>query len=128
MKNGKSLDYIANGFHAANKIRNIQKSNLREERNSLIKPGSAETLRQMLEVIAQYSPDTYKEHLGATLEKVALYSDSYRNLKQHLNTTRQQGLNKDQLVKTLSLMKPVVDARHQVIIDKITKIYEILNS
>ncbi|NLD45721.1 MAG: hypothetical protein GX660_00785 [Clostridiaceae bacterium] len=129
MNNYKKLDYITRGINAANGIRSIKNSTKTETRDTSDKPDTLSMLSQMLDVIAQYYPDDRNQELGDRLHKSTIYGETYRSLKQHVRTLKSSDrMERDDLIKTLKIIKPVVDTRKKQFIEKLVKIHEILNS
>lgn len=123
----KSLENIANGFKAAHKIQNLKNSSFRSEEGM---PGQSppELLKEMLQVLAEFSPDKYRGSLSTSLQQSSLYADTYKNLKQHIRESSSHRAKSDDLIRTMQIMKPVLTGRNQHNIEKILKIYEILKS
>lgn len=128
IEDSKSLNLITNCFLAADKIRKVQKQPIHDGEGRPVNSSSTDALHQILQIIADYSPETYKKQLNEAVNKVNLYNNSYRNLKGNISTLREQGLNKEQFIQVLSIMHPVLSTRKQNIITKILKLNEILNS
>ena len=124
----KKLETITNGLNAAHKIMTLQTSaiNQRSKDSTKITPA---LLSQMLQVIAQYSPDKNKIPLTRSLEQTNRCSKAITELKEEvLNIREKNKIYKDDVIKTLHILKPIVDPNRQTIIEKILKIQEILNS
>jgi hypothetical protein len=124
----KKLETITNGLNAANKIMTLQTSaiNQRSKDSAYINPA---LLSQMLHVIAQYSPDKNKILLTRSLEQTDRYRKAIRELKEEvLNIREKNRINKDDVIRTLHIIKPIVDPNRQTILEKILKIQEILDS
>jgi len=124
----KKLEHIANAIHAAGKIKDTYKSNVRDASDTAVKPDNITLLNNMLQIVAEYSPGMQKGLLSQTTNKCNSYSCAYRNLKQHLNSLNGRGMDRESLIKTISIIKPFMRSRHSHFIDKMVKIHEILKS
>lgn len=124
----KALEYIANGIHAANKIQDVYKSTLHRDSNTLIRPDNFTMLNQVLQILTEHSPEIHKRKFEEALSKSSEVSNTYRNLKRHFKVVKNQRMNKDLFLETLSVLKPIVDNRRKAMIDKAIRIHEILNS
>ncbi|MCX8132052.1 MAG: hypothetical protein N3I35_18385 [Clostridia bacterium] len=124
----RSYNSIANSFYAADRIRNIVKSPLRDTEESSIMESSYSAIIEILKVLSEFSPERHKGMLDTVVEKSRLYNDTYRNLKKHINSSRSKGIDIGGIIKTLAIIKPTLDNRHRATADKILKIYEILTN
>lgn len=129
MNNYKKLDYITRGINAANSIRSIKNSAVTDTMERSEKPDTLSMLSQMLDVIAQYYPNDRDQTIGDRLHKSTIYGETYRSLKQHVRTLKSNNrIERDDLIKTLKIIKPVVNTKKKQFIEKLVKIHEILNS
>ncbi|NSW89514.1 MAG: hypothetical protein HPY74_02330 [Firmicutes bacterium] len=133
MDKRKNLQSIANAIYAADKIRNILKDP--NTRNSYT-PGkraynNISVFGEVIRVIADYLPNSnnYRGNsLKEMVDKSAIYINTYKKLKQQLISARNGKLNKNKLVETLAIVRPLLKNERKVIVDKVLKIYEILNT
>ena len=124
MDKNKSLENIANSFYAAAQVKDMLNSNQRGDSESQKQSLDLATLRQLLNVITRYSPDTYKNILNKTCEECDAYSNTYRNLKHHLSNNKEQRISKHNFVKTVDIIKPVLGKRQKDMAERIFKLYE----
>lgn len=127
MANYKKLEYITNGINAAKKIRSIKNtsSNTRgsEDKDTI------SMINRVLEIIADYSPPEQKNLLASNIQKGALYGNTYRDLKSHIKKVQNtRSTNPEGIVRTLDIIKPIVDKDKRRMIEKILRVYEALNS
>lgn len=122
-----ALEQIANGIQAASRIKRIYESNLREDPESYVKPSPLYTISEALKIIAEYSPERERKILQDALHRSNTYYDTYRNIKHHMNSVNRQEISPVSLIQILNAMKPVLPNKHMIIIDKMTKIFEILS-
>lgn len=130
MNKYEKLETITNGINAANKIRSLQSSagNQRSDTSNSI--DTVALLSQMLGIIAQYSPETDRKNLlNERLDKTRMYSEAYKGLKHEIRDIKSNNrVGKDDIIKTLHILQPVVDTHRQTLIEKILRIQEILDS
>ncbi|MGI6777930.1 MAG: hypothetical protein ACOX7R_07945 [Acetivibrionales bacterium] len=124
----KILENVANGIYAACKIQDTYKSRLQRNSEAAVIQDNISTLNQMLQILADYSPEMHRNKLGEAISKSSQFSSAYRNLKKHFISARNQRMNKDLIIKAISTVKPIVDNRRKAALDKALRINEILNS
>ncbi len=129
MNKYQKLEQITNGINAAYKIRSATNSLNQRGSESQQEINNVELLMQMLSVIAQYSPEPQRNSLNDRLEKTTIYQNTYKNLKQHLKSMQsERHVDSDGFVKTLEIVKPVINGEKRNIIEKVLQIHEILKS
>lgn len=129
MNKYQKLEQITNGINAAYKIQNARNSLNRKSPEERQETSNVDLLLQMLSVIAQYSPETHRNSLSDRLEKSTVYHDTYKNLKQHIKSIQSdRQVNSEGIVRTLEIVKPVVDKDKRSAIEKVLQIHEILKS
>lgn len=124
----KKLESIANALQAVVKIKKMQSSHLLDNRNISVHEDNLCILCEALKIINDLSPRQDKAQLGEMINKTAIYSNTYRNLKYHLRDMNTRGFDKDMFLKTLNVIKPLLGNRYSAAIDKISKIHDILKS
>lgn len=124
----EALEQIANGIQAAGRIKKLFRENTRGGDEAAIMPSSVSTLNEVLEVIAEYSPGFRRQAINDTVIKSNMLSDTYRSLKTNFSNAREGKLDRESVLKTLSAIRPMVSERQKLLIDKVLKIYEILNN
>jgi len=124
----KKLDNIANSIHAASRINSIRNSRLLRDDDSNIKNNNISTLYEILDTIAHYSPQSYRDSFSQRLYECKSCSNVYRDLKQHLKTSDSRRNGTDFYLKALETLAPVLGNRERSMLDKIRRIYEIINS
>ncbi|MCR4435660.1 MAG: hypothetical protein QHH06_09865 [Clostridiales bacterium] len=128
MEKNRTLDYLAKGFTAAHRIRQASQKSLRSDENRSVQPSNLHKMGEIMQILAEYSPDRHKDNLSAAIEKSMMYSNTYRNLKQHLREARGKKMDVPTVLKALEMLKPALGNNHNILIDKMVKIYEILRS
>lgn len=135
MDKDRYLDNLTNMLNTVAKLKGTySRSNTGD---SILSSGAGrrEMLTEMLRVVSEHSPENHKRLMGDTLEKSRKYCDAYKCIKEHFRDVRKQSrsngslvVEKDNLLKTLRVMKPVLDTRRAEAIEKVMKIYEVLKS
>lgn len=127
MDKNKKLEYITNGLQAAHKIQKAYHSSVREDSSASVRQSRLSLINNMLQIISEHSPDKHKDVLNRAISTSNLYNDTYRGLKNHLMTSRSEKLNKENFVKALSILKPVLNPPNQLMVERIMKLYEIFS-
>lgn len=128
MANKRTIETLTKGFDAAERIRQATRSNLREDESLAVKPSNLYIANEIFEILKDYAPEPQKEVLTNALFKTREYSNSYRSLKQHLHGTRGRNIAAVDVVKALEMMKPMLKNNQNILIDKMSKIFNILQS
>lgn len=128
MEKHKKLELLANGFHAAGRINNIRRSNSLNRSGNSSNSINISNIKEILQTIAEFSPSTHRGSLEGTLQKSNEYIDTYHNLKDHFRTVSNQRINTESFVRTLGLIKPVVNISQRNLIEKLLQVYEIIKS
>jgi len=132
MDNGKYLQSIANGIYAANEVRNLLKApNMRSDNTTGMVARSISVFGEVIKVIADYLPVENNQrgsNIKEMVNKSAAYGNTYSQLKQHLVSARQSRLNKDHLIETLAIVKPLLKDEPRTTVDKVLRIYEIIKA
>lgn len=124
----RKLEYIANGIHAANKINEINSSSHNMRDGSSVKAGKLTRLNEIAGVIAQYYPGPHGRIIGDAAGKSAVYSETYRNVKRQINSSRGKNIDAGTMINTLRTIKPALGGQQLHMVDKIIKIYDIIKS
>jgi hypothetical protein len=127
MDRNNLLEYIANGINAANKIQSIRSSKIREDSKSAISPSNIAMWKDILQILSEYAPESYKKPLEETYNKSNTYLNTYRDITNHLSTSKKRRFDTDHLIKSLNILRPIMKSPHQMKIDKIIKLYELFN-
>lgn len=128
MDRNKVLEHITKGLQAASKIQKVYNSSLRSNSNTSVRAGNKSMLADIIGIIAEHSPDTHKRTLEEALSRSYQYSEAYSHIKQHLRTVRNQKMNKENFIETLNVVRPILSNRRKALVDKVMKIFEIINS
>lgn len=128
MGENNTLNSIANGFNAARKIYKIKSTTLRNDYSTTVNQSIMSYFIEALQVICDYSPKNDKQFLREVINKSTLYSNTYLGLRNHVNNTYNQKMTVKNLARTLEIIHPVLQNQNKLIVEKILKIYEVINS
>ncbi len=125
----QKLEQITNGINAAYRIQNAKSSFSQRRQHEREDTSNIELLLQILSVIAEYSPEPHRNLLSDRVKKSTAYHTTYKNLKQHVKDIQEnRHIDSEGLVKTLEIVKPVVDKDKRSLIEKVLQIHQILKS
>jgi hypothetical protein len=128
MNSNLSIEKITKGLQAAERIKQLFNSKLREDAESSVKPDSLSVLRDTLQTVMEFWPDIRGGSFNRALQQSNKYSSAYREIKSHLKTVRGKKPDMNHIMNTFKVILPVLDNRQKVPFDKIIKILQILNS
>jgi len=128
MDKNEALQAIANSIHAAGKIKSTYESYMRSDGENPVFPDKLSVIKNILNIISEYSPEEQRRNMERTINKADVYSNTYKNLKQHLANSRSHKLNKENFVKTLEIVRPLAGNREKYMIDKILRLYDLFIS
>lgn len=124
----KSLENLSNGLNAAKKILDLKNASLQVDLNSEVKPSQIDTLYQMIDTVASYSPPKYRRVLNRSVAISNNYRSTYRRLKQQADSNRSRGPGTREILNTLEIVKPILPNNQRMMIEKIQQIYKIIYS
>ncbi|HOV25138.1 MAG TPA: hypothetical protein PK566_02080 [Pseudobacteroides sp.] len=127
MDRKRALENLSNGLNAARKILELKNASMRVD-NSEVKPSQVETFYQMLDTVASYSPPKYKKVLNQSIAISNNYRNTYRNLRNHMNSRTSNRPSPGEIIKTLEIVKPILPNNQRVMVEKIQQIYKIIYS
>lgn len=128
MKREDKLEAISNGFYAANKIRQTLDPIADNNSRISVHRDNLESINEIFNIIKQYFPNSYRHNFLPAIDKSMEYSRAYKNIKQHFSSEKDKKMDNEMFIKTVKVMKPILNNKQNVIIDKFLKIAEILYS
>ncbi|MCX7749257.1 MAG: hypothetical protein N2645_20550 [Clostridia bacterium] len=123
----KTMENIANSFHAARKIRDLQ-SNLLREAPPEVKQSSIQLLNEILKTIGEHPPVSHKQNIQSVVDKSTQYTNTYRNLKNHLESLNSKKAGSHELARSLQIITPVLPNQHKIMVEKMLRILEVIYS
>mgnify|MGYP000918282395 CR=1 FL=1 len=124
----KKLEAIANGFYAASRIQKILNTDFETSPGTSVRYSSFDKISEIFNIIDKYSPESYRQNVSGIVKKSMRYSRVYKDLKQHLYSARNKKADRDMFINTLKVIRPILNNRQILIVDKFLKIAEILYS
>lgn len=126
---------LANSIYAFNKLHDIYNRTVMSDNRGEISsnradilPARVEMLSQMLDAVSQYSPESYKSRIGDTSGRIKLYNNTYRSLRQHIDINRGKRPDIDNVIKTLEIIRPMINGNNRKTIEKVLQISQIMKS
>lgn len=128
MNVNERLENIANAIHAANKINSTYKPEKNNNLKTRLLPANVDVLKNILGIIAEYSPKRHRSKISNTLERTSHFSTTFRDLKHYMSSSRSDSGYRKSFIDILSILEPIADVRKKNIIQKILKLDEILHN
>ncbi len=128
MNNQEFLSYIANSIYAAQKIRGMQDSYLRKDESTTVRSSGLEIINDVIKVIAEYYPGNDRRMIDQITYTSEIYSNAYRGLKSFFTESRSSAPDISSIMRLLQTVKPILGNNHKAMIDKVTRIYEIITT
>ena len=124
----KKLEAIANGFYAASRIQNALSTDIETNSGASVRSSTLDRISEVLNIIDKYSPESFRQNVSGIVSKSMRYSRAYKDIKQHLYFARDKKIDRDMFINTLKVMKPILNNKQILIVNKFLKIAEILYS
>jgi len=130
MPNYNAILNITNSFNAATKLKDMNIGNMRSGNTIKNLYQSPELLGNALKTIAQHSPSSYRKDnkVNERIDKGTLLLSTYQQLNTRMTNARTAGFKTNDIIDIARVIKPIMPDKHQLNIEKLLKIYEILNS
>ena len=122
-----SLENITKLLLAADKIRNLRKEGLREGDDVSVKPDKLSMLRETLQIVSEYVPETRKRSFGHALKSSNHYCGNYCDLKRHFREMKGQKLEFNHVLKTMKAIMPMLENNHRASLGKAVSVLEALS-
>lgn len=131
MESRLSIENITNGLLTIQKLKQLYKPAIRQEDGnyaSFVQPDRLSLLQDTLSVITNLLPETRGNSFSEAFRQGSHYSSAYRGMKQHVRDMGGNGIDSAQILKGLKLVVPVLGSKQRLYMDKIVKIFDILQS
>jgi hypothetical protein len=133
MESRLSIENVTNGLLTLQKLKQLYKPAARledgsGEDSSYIRPDKLHLLQETIMAIKSFVPETRGSSLSEAFQQGSRYSGAYREMKQHVRDMGRKNIDSTQLLKGLKLVVPVLNSRQRLYMDKIVKIFDILQS
>lgn len=130
MEKGLSLDHITNSLLTLQKLKKLYSSSARQE-DSIdddIQLDKLSLFRETLTAVAGFLPETRGSSISEAFRQGSHYCGAYRGMKQQVREINGNRLDSTQLLKSLRLVIPVLSNKQRLYMDKVVKIFDILQS
>jgi hypothetical protein len=126
MDNKLSLEKITMLLQAADKIRNAGNLEFREEGGVSVSPDKLSRIRDTMQLISGFLPETHRLSFNNALKSCNLYSNSYCTLKKHLRNLKGQDPDVNHILSTLKVVMPMLENQQTVPLRKAVSIIEVM--
>jgi len=121
------LAYITGAINAANSIQSTFNSKYTDADRTLIKPSNIDLIKQVFDILAANYPGPRKNELSQMINRCYEYCSAYRKTKAHIASLSGKPPGMKDVYEILNILKPVADNRQKFYIDKMIKLYDLLN-
>lgn len=131
MERRLSIDNITNGLLTIQKLKQMYRPAKRQEDgedSNYVSPDKLTLLQDTLTAITDFLPETRGSSFSEAFRLGSHYSSAYRRIKQHVRDIDGNRLDTAQVLKGLKLVTPVLSNKQRLYMDKIVKIFDILQS
>lgn len=126
-----NLENITNGLLTLQRLKQLYSSTQRGEdgqNESYLQPDKLTLLQDTLSAIANLMPATRGGSFSEAFRLGSHYSSTYRGIKQHVRSLSGNSFDMTQILKTLKIIAPVFSSRQKVYMDKVIRIFDVLES
>lgn len=131
MESRLSIENVTNGLLTLQKLKQLYKPATRqedEENSSYVRPDRLSLLQETLSAITDFLPETRGISFSEAFRQGSHYSSAYRGMKQQVRDMGRSGMDSAQVLKGLKLVVPVLSNKQRLYMDKVVKIFDILQS
>lgn len=130
MPNYNAILNITNSFNAATKLKEMNIGDMRSGNAVKNLYQSPELLGKALKTVAQHSPSSYRKgnNINNRIDKGTLYLSTYQELSSKIRNAKADGFRTNDILDMARVIKPIMPNTHQIKIEKLLKIFEIINS
>lgn len=128
MESKLSLENITMLLRAADKIRKAGSPELREGDSVLVRPEKLSMIRDTMQIISGYLPETHKLPFKNALKSCDRYCSTYRNLKKHLREINVQEPDVSHVLTTLKVIMPMLENQQMIPLRKAVSILEAMQN
>lgn len=131
MENRLSVENISNGLITLQKLKQLYKPVNRQEDSenlSPVQPDRLSLLQETLTAITDFLPKTRGSSFGEAFKQGSRFSSAYRGIKQHVRDMNGNRMDSAQILESLKLVAPILNNKQRLYMDKVVKIFDILQS
>ena len=126
-----NLENITNALLSLQRLKQLYSPPQRDEdgqNESYLQPDRLTLLQDTLSSIANFMPATRGGSFGEAFRLGSHYSSTYRGIKQHVRNMSGRSFDMSQILETLKIIAPVFSNRQKVYMDKVIRIFDVLES
>lgn len=131
MENKLSIENISNGLRVLQKLKQLYKPEDRQEsgeNQTYVQPDRLSLLQETIMSISDFFPAVRGGAYSEAFKQGSRYSSAYHEIKRHIRKTNGSRLDTAQVIRSLKLVVPILNNSQQVYVDKIVKIFDILQA
>lgn len=131
MESRLNIESVTNGLLTVQKLKQLYKPAKRQEDGediTNVRPDKLSLLQDTLTAIKDFLPETRDSSFSEAFRQGSHYSRAYREIKHHVRDIGGNRTDMAQILKTLKLVIPILDNRQKIYMDKVVKIFDILQS
>lgn len=131
MESRLSIENVTNGLLTLQKLKQLYKPAKRQEDGedlSYVRLDRLSLLQETITAITNFLPETRGNSFSEAFKQGSHYSSAYRGIKQHVRDMDWSRVDSVQVLKGLKLVAPILNNRQRLYMDKVLKIFDILQS
>ena len=131
MGNKLNIENVTKGLLTFQKLKELYKNENREEANGTdgdVKTDRLTILQETLSSINDFMPQTRGGSFGSAFRTGSRYSDAYRGIKQHIRNMNGRNIDAAHFLDIMKLVAPMLSNKQRVYMDKVVRIFDILQS
>ena len=125
MNGYKNLYDLANGIFAAGRIGEVLNTAHSKNTRGIDSTNTVFVISRILDILSEYAPDRQKGILGEVANKSRVYMDVCNKLNQNISTYRNDRVDTNNIINTLTILHPVLNSQQKMLIDRIIKLNEV---
>lgn len=126
-----NIENVTNGLLTIQKLKQLYKPAKRQEDDedlSNVQLDRLFALQETLTAVSGFLPETRGTSFSEAFKQGNRYSSAYRGIKQQVRNMDGNRVDSAQILKSLKLVTPILSSRHRLYMDKVVKIFDILQS
>ena len=131
MESRLNIENVTNGLLTVQRLKQLYQPENRHEgaedsRN--VQPDRLSLLLDTITAISDFLPETRDNSFSEAFRQGSHFSSAYREIKHHVRDMSSNKTDMNQIIKTLKLIAPILETRQKIYMDKVVKIFDILQS
>ena len=131
MESKLNLENVTNGLLTVQKLKQIYRPAKRQEEgetSSYVQLDRLSLLQETLTAITSFLPESRGGSFSEAFKQGSRYSSAYRGIKQQVRDMDWSRLDSTQVLKGLKLVAPILSSKQRLYMDKVVKIFDMLQS